>query len=79
MSTDKSLKSKGALKRHRNVLGRDERIEMLKESGKWEDGKSVFGLPKVRALRARRRGKAKATPKPGAEGAAAAPEKAAEE
>jgi small basic protein (TIGR04137 family) len=78
MSTDKSLKSKGALTRHRNVLGRDERIEILKEAGKWEEGKSVFALPKVRALRARRRGKAKATPKAGAEGAAATPEKAAE-
>ncbi len=47
MSVDRSLKIKGALTRHRNVLSRTERIEQLKDEEKWQEGDSVFGLPKV--------------------------------
>jgi small basic protein (TIGR04137 family) len=47
MSIDRSLKLKGALVRHRNVLTRTERLARLKEEEKWEDGNSVFGLAKV--------------------------------
>lgn len=47
MSIDKTLKSKSDLARHRNVLTRAERIEKLKELGKWDDGRSPIGLPKV--------------------------------
>jgi small basic protein (TIGR04137 family) len=47
MSLDKSLKTRGALVRHRNVLNRAERIAVLKEAGKWDDDKDIFGLPKV--------------------------------
>jgi small basic protein (TIGR04137 family) len=47
MSLDKSLKSSGALARHRNVLSRAERIEKLADDEKWEDGDSIFALPKV--------------------------------
>ena len=47
MSLDKSLKSKGMLARHRNVLKRAERIEHLKDVGDWSDDDSPFGLPKV--------------------------------
>src|SRR5215218_766197 len=47
MSLDRSLKSANALVRHRNVLTRDERLAKLKEAEKWDDKKSVFGLPKV--------------------------------
>jgi len=47
MSLDKSLKSKGMLARHRNVLKRAERIEFLKDAGNWSDDDSPFGLPKV--------------------------------
>jgi len=47
MSIDRSLKITGALKRHRNVLKRAERIEQLKDEERWSDGGSVFGLPKV--------------------------------
>ena len=47
MSLDKSLKSKGMLARHRNVLKRSERIEHLKDAGVWPDDASPFGLPKV--------------------------------
>ncbi len=47
MSLDKSLRSHGALERHRNVLTRAERIEVLREDEQWEEGDDVFGLPKV--------------------------------
>ena len=47
MSLDKSLKSKSALSRHRNVLSRAERIERLKEEDRWSEGREPFGLPKV--------------------------------
>ena len=47
MSMDPSLKIKGALSRHRNVLSRAERIEMLAEEGNWEEGDPVTGLQKV--------------------------------
>ena len=47
MSLDRSLKSANSLVRHRNVLKRDERLTKLKELEKWDDKKSVFGLPKV--------------------------------
>ncbi|MCK4752416.1 MAG: small basic protein [Planctomycetes bacterium] len=47
MSIDRSLKVKGALDRHRNVLKRAERIEKLKEEEIWSEGDSLLGLPKV--------------------------------
>ena len=47
MSIDRSLKIKGALSRHRNVLTRAERIETLKDEERWDEEQSVFGLPKV--------------------------------
>lgn len=47
MSVDRSLKIKGALSRHRNVLTRAERMEKLKEEEKWNEGDSLLGLPKV--------------------------------
>ena len=47
MSIDRSLKVKGALSRHRNVLSRAERLDLLKEEERWAEGDSVLGLPKV--------------------------------
>lgn len=47
MSIDPSLKIKGALTRHRNVLKRAERIEQLKEEDRWTEEDSLLGLPKV--------------------------------
>jgi small basic protein (TIGR04137 family) len=47
MSLDRSLKSANALIRHRNVLTRAERLAKLSEQEKWNDSKSVYGLPKV--------------------------------
>ena len=75
MSVDPSLKLKGALVRHRNVLSRAERIAKLQEEERWNEGDPVVGLPKV-AHRKSRSGK-KAVEKPGAETAEGAAEGAA--
>lgn len=73
MSIDRSLKIKGALSRHRNVLTRAERIERLKEEERWSEGDSLQGLPKVahRKSRAGRKGKEAAPAKADATEAAA--------
>ena len=47
MSVDRSLKIKSALRRHRNVLTRAERIEQLKGEERWSEDDSLLGLPKV--------------------------------
>lgn len=59
MSIDRSLKVKGSLSRHRNVLSRAERIELLKDEERWSEGDSLLGLPKVshRKSHAGRKGK----------------------
>ena len=59
MSIHRSLKSKGKLKRHRSVLTRTERLDALKNEERWQDGDSVYGLPKVRVIRAKRKKVAK--------------------
>jgi len=48
MSMHKSLRLKSALKRERNVLGRYERILVMKERGTWTEGRSIYALPKTR-------------------------------
>lgn len=53
MSIDKSLKGASSLRRHRNVLTRAERIETLKELGRWTDDSSPFGLPKIENRKAK--------------------------
>jgi small basic protein (TIGR04137 family) len=70
MSLDRSLKGSNALIRHRNVLTRPERLAQLAEEEKWNDSKSVFGLPKVAH---RKMTLAKAEKTETAEGAAAVP------
>jgi small basic protein (TIGR04137 family) len=47
MSIDRSLKLKDALVRHRNVLSRAERVDVLKDEERWNEGDAVLGLPKV--------------------------------
>ncbi len=69
MSIDRSLKIKGALTRHRNVLSRVERIEQLKEEEKWQEGESLFGLPKVAHRKSHAGKKEKAALKEAAVGA----------
>ena len=48
MTIDKSLKVKAGSVRTRNVLTRAERIEKLRENGRWTEGDPVIGMPKVR-------------------------------
>ena len=51
MSLHKSLVSGNKMARARSVLSRAERIERLKEDGRFTEGEtSVFGLPKVRTI-----------------------------
>jgi small basic protein (TIGR04137 family) len=45
------LRRKNTLARARSVLTRGERIEKLKEQEKWQDGRSPYGLPKVRVMK----------------------------
>ena len=70
MSLDRSLKGKSTLERHRNVLKRAERIDMLEDNDKWSEAKSsVYNLPKVAHRKAVA---AKKPPKAEAAGATAA-------
>jgi len=48
VSIDKSLKKPAGMVRQRNVLKRGERIDQLIEEGRWQEGQSALGLPKVR-------------------------------
>jgi len=73
MSLHRSLVAKTALKRHRNVLTRAERIRRLEDEGKWERGQSVFGLPKVRLRKVKAGGKHRGKPTKAKEEAAEAP------
>jgi small basic protein (TIGR04137 family) len=77
MSIDKSLRRKNSLERSRNVLTRGERIKVLQDEERWPQGRSPYGLPKVRVIKIAK--KPKKAPKEEAaaagteEGAAAAP------
>ncbi len=51
MSIHPSLSSKDKGKRSRSVLKRFERLKELQEKEKWKPEKSIFGLPKLKALR----------------------------
>ena len=72
MTIDKTLRVAKGLSRARGVLTRAERLDKLKEQERWSEGKSIFGLPKVRVrkLALKKKKKAKAE---GEEGEAAAP------
>ncbi len=61
VSIHRSLTTSGGLVRSRNVLTRYERILELRKTGKWKEGDeaSPFGLPKVRVMRIKKRGKEK--------------------
>lgn len=48
MSQHPSLKSASKITAKRNVLKRFERIDAMKESGKWKDGDRALGLPKIK-------------------------------
>jgi len=51
MAQHPSLRSQEKGKQHRSVLKRFERIKELKAKEKWNDGDSVFGLPKLKIIR----------------------------
>lgn len=51
MSLHRSLVTSSRARRHRNVLSREERIAKLEEEGRWDEERSVFGLPKVRSIK----------------------------
>ena len=51
MSIDKSLRRKNQLARARNVLTRGERIKVLMDEERWKDGRSPYGLPKVKVVK----------------------------
>jgi|YNPBryantNP2012_1023418.scaffolds.fasta_scaffold00407_14 hypothetical protein len=76
MSVHRSLKTKNALERHRNVLSRAERLKILKDQERWDETKSVFGLPKVAHRKAAVGAKTKKAAAEAA-GTAASPEAAA--
>lgn len=59
MSIDKSLVSKSKLVRQRNVLTRPERIKYLQDEGLWDEKKSVYGLPKVKIVKIKKKVKVK--------------------
>jgi small basic protein (TIGR04137 family) len=78
MSIDKSLRRKNSLQRARSVLTRGERIKILTETDRWTEGRSPFGLPKVRVAKVvAKKGKPKEKAAEGAEGAEGAPAAAA--
>jgi len=47
MAIHNSLKSRKS-HQHKNVLKRSERVKALKSKKKWEEGDSIYGLPKVK-------------------------------
>ena len=51
MSIDKSLRRKDTLQRARNVLTRGERILQMQKEDRWTDGRSPYGLPKVKVIK----------------------------
>ena len=51
MTQHPSLRSGSRQRQHRSVLKRFERLKHLIEKGEWEEGKSIFGLPKIKLIR----------------------------
>ena len=70
MTIDPSLRVRAGSIQNRNVLSRAERLQKLKDTERWSEGTSVFGLPKVRVIKLALKKKKKAKAEEGAEGAA---------
>ncbi len=66
MTQHPSLRSSSKNKQHRSVLKRFEKLKYMIEKGTWEDGKSIFGLPKIKMLKLKIK-KEKAAPEEAAE------------
>ena len=69
MSIDKSLRRKNQLQRARNVLNRGERIKQMANEERWPEGRSPYGLPKVKVAKVVIKKAKKAKEEEGAEGA----------
>lgn len=72
MTMDKSLRIRRGAVKAKSVLPRAERIAKLKEEERWDDSKSVLGLPKVRVYKLSMKKKKKKKEEEGEEGAAPA-------
>lgn len=75
MSVHSSLRVKAGAGALRNVLKRYERVRHMMTNGQWTEGRSVFGLPKIKQLKMKaRKSAAKEKEEAAAEpGAAATP------
>ena len=71
MSIHKSLAAGHRDAKHRNVLSREERMAKLEGEGRWDETKSIFGLPKVRSIKVAAVKKAPKVAKAAEEGAPA--------
>jgi small basic protein (TIGR04137 family) len=78
MSIDKSLRRKDSLVRARSVLTRGERIKQMQDEERWPEGRSPFGLPKVKVAKISKKAK-KAKEEKAAEGEGEAAEAPAAE
>ena len=74
MSIDRSLRMRSTLTRHRNVLTRAERVQILMDR-EWDPSNGALQLPKI-AHRKGKAGKKKAEKAAAAAGTEAAPEPA---
>jgi small basic protein (TIGR04137 family) len=60
MSIHSSLRTEGSAGGAlRNVLKRHERVRHLMTQGQWQDGRSVYGLPKIKQVKMKIRKAAK--------------------
>jgi small basic protein (TIGR04137 family) len=50
MSQHPSLRVGGKIRMKRNVMKRFERIDALKQEGRWKEGDRVIGLPKTKPV-----------------------------
>jgi len=73
MTMHPSLRTGSSKKGHRSVLKRHEKLSILMDKEKWDETKSIFGLPKVRTLKVKVKKEKAATPEAGAADAATAP------
>ncbi len=51
MTIHRSFAGSGGLTKHRNVLTRQERLDQLKATKRWDKDQGIFGLPKVRSIK----------------------------
>ena len=55
MSIHSSMRSQGAASSLRNVMKRHERVRHLMAQGLWPEGRSMFGLPKIKQAKVKAR------------------------